>query len=123
MADISSGVKLFNESYYFEAHDFFEQLWNDSEDKDKIFFQGLIQISVGSYHLLNKNTTGALSQYKKGYKKLEKFSSGYFGLDIENLLKQVNRLILILESDKKKPYSDEKFELPVLGYLNNFKNK
>ena len=72
--DINKGIELFNDGSYFEAHDHFEEMWNEAERGEKEFYQGLVQISVGSYHLICGNNKGALSQYNKGMSKLEKLT-------------------------------------------------
>lgn len=94
---IDEGIKLFNEQDFFAAHDFFENLWMNAESKDKLFFQGMVQISVGGYHLLNKNYKGSLSQYKKGTAKLRKYVPHYKGIELENLLQKINNVITNLE--------------------------
>ncbi len=50
MLNITEGIKLFNNSDFFAAHDFFEGLWMEAK-KDKLFYQGLIQVSVGCFSL------------------------------------------------------------------------
>jgi hypothetical protein len=94
--NLDEGIKLFNESKYFEAHDWFEDLWMDLKGEDKIFIQALVQISVGSYHLVNNNLQGAISQYTKALIKLEKFPEKnekinllQLRIDINNIIKQI----------------------------------
>lgn len=94
---IEEGVKLFNEHDFFAAHDFFENLWIYAESEDRLFFQGMVQISVGGYHLLNKNYKGSLSQYQKGTTKLKNYLPGYMGIDLEILLQKINYIISDLE--------------------------
>lgn len=64
------GVELFNCHDFFSAHDIFEELWVEADRENKMFFQGLVQISVGCYHLICKNYKGAVSQLEKGLSKL-----------------------------------------------------
>ena len=95
MIDISDGIKLFNDSDYFSAHDFFEDVWMDASRNEKEFFQGLVQISVGCYHLICGNLKGAESQLTKGKTKLSKFEPGYYKVDLTNLN---NKIKLLLEN-------------------------
>jgi predicted metal-dependent hydrolase len=94
---IEEGVKLFNEQDFFAAHDFFENLWMTAESKERLFFQGMVQISVGGYHLLNQNYKGSLSQFKKGTDKLKEYIPHYKGIELEILLQKINYLITNLE--------------------------
>lgn len=95
--EIQEGVDLFNNHDFFAAHDFFENLWIGAESKDRFFLQGMVQISVGGYHLLNENYKGSLSQFKKGTEKLKNYIPGYKGIELEILLQKLDNVISELE--------------------------
>ncbi len=95
--EIKEGVNLFNEHDFFAAHDFFESLWIGAKSEDRLFFQGMVQISVGGYHLLNNNYKGSLSQYQKATVKLKNYVPGYKGIELEILLQKINDVITDLE--------------------------
>lgn len=95
--EIEEGVNLFNDHDFFAAHDFFENLWINAENKDRLFFQGMVQLSVGGYHLLNMNYKGSLSQYQKGTTKLKNYIPVYKGIELEILLQKINNIISDLE--------------------------
>ena len=103
MVDISKGIDLFNNADFFAAHDFFENLWIESEQKDRLFFQGMVQVSVGCYHLICGNYKGARSQYKKASEKLVNYHPLYYGINLEKLLLTVDELKI----DLKKYFSSE----------------
>ncbi len=96
MHNIKEGIKLFNNSEFFEAHDFFEDIWIETDNEDRLFYQGLIQVSVGCFHLISKNYKGALSQFNKGYAKLSKYPETYYGVNVQRLLYNVGNLIFDL---------------------------
>lgn len=93
MIDISEGITLFNNQDYFEAHDYFEDKWLEAGPKERKFLQGLVQVSVGSFHLISGNKKGALSQYTKAYRKFRKYFSPYEGVDLLALTNQLKVLI------------------------------
>ncbi len=97
LKDISEGIRLFNDADFFSAHDFFEDCWLNCANDEKAFFQGLVQISVGSFHLLSGNFKGSKSQYSKGIKKLEKYIPFFCDLDIKKLLDQTGLLINLMD--------------------------
>lgn len=74
------GVDEFNSGKFFECHDTLEEIWRGVRGRDREFLQGLIQISVGLYHLDNRNLTGAESQLTKGLRKLGTFGDSHFGI-------------------------------------------
>ena len=92
MIDLSDGVKLFNNADFFESHDYFEDLWMNAEHPDRLFYQGMVQISVGCYHLEHKNYKGALSQFTRGSEKLIRYPEIYNGVNLSKLLKDVEPL-------------------------------
>ncbi|MCF8243152.1 MAG: DUF309 domain-containing protein [Melioribacteraceae bacterium] len=97
MIDISEGVNLFNDWRFFEAHDYFEDIWLDYCGEARMFFQGLIQISVGYFHLINNNFRGSYNQLSKGSTKLQNYSPAYFQVDVEQLIKEFEPFIEKLE--------------------------
>ena len=59
------GIKAFNERNFYDAHEYWEELWLDYKLEDSKFIQGLIQLAVSYYHLFNNNLNGAKSMIKK----------------------------------------------------------
>ncbi len=83
------GIDEFNRGFFFECHDTLEDLWHETRGIDRLFLQGLIQISVGFYHLLNRNYKGAVSQFTKGLDKLDCYRPSHRGIELEHFMKQV----------------------------------
>ena len=50
-----NGLNAFNDKDYYDAHEYWEDLWSDYILKDAKFVQGLIQLSVGYFHISNYN--------------------------------------------------------------------
>jgi predicted metal-dependent hydrolase len=98
MIDISEGVLLFNDNDFFSAHDFFENIWMEVNINEKVFFQGLVQISVGCYHLICGNLKGAESQLSKGIDKLEAFKPVFYQINIQKFTKEILVLLDNLEN-------------------------
>lgn len=87
------GVDLFNRKEFFECHDVWEELWQEERSERRLFLQGMIQAAVGSYHLTNGNTTGAISQYTKSLDKLRQYPPDYFGINLEGLRSELERCL------------------------------
>jgi len=88
-AAFSRGVEEFNAGKYFECHDTLEEIWMGTSGRERIFLQGLIQVSVGFYHFGNGNPSGALSQWGKGTMKLSAFGSEFEGVRLGPLMDAV----------------------------------
>ncbi|TLZ85250.1 MAG: DUF309 domain-containing protein [Methanobacteriota archaeon] len=72
---IDQGIRLFNEEYFFEAHEVLEDLWKREPGKSKVFLQGLIQICAAYHHFQNGNLIGAETLLDRGKRRTESLSS------------------------------------------------
>jgi predicted metal-dependent hydrolase len=79
------GIEEFNAGKFFECHETLEDVWHGIRGSARDFFQGLIQISVGFYHLGNGNLKGGRSQLEKGLLRLERYPARFVGIDLERL--------------------------------------
>ena len=82
-AAFDKGVREFNDAFYFECHDTLEELWSGLRGPARDFFQGLIQVAVGHYHLGSGNRAGAASMFERALHRLERYPCRYFGFDLE----------------------------------------
>ena len=82
------GINAFNNRCFYDAHEYWEELWLDYKLKDAIFIQGLIQLAVSYFHLFNNNLNGARSMIRKCVRKVEGLEMER-GMDINELIKQI----------------------------------
>ena len=84
------GINLFNSHSFYECHDVLEDVWFDVRGSSRRFYQGLIHLAVGFYHItVRKNPKGAVSQLSKGIEKLSDYRPGYQGVELDSLLKEI----------------------------------
>ena len=69
----NKGVDLFNQKKFYDAHEEWEEMWSNYYLKDRLFIQGLIQVTVSFYHLSTNNIKGAKNLMKRGVEKLNQF--------------------------------------------------
>jgi predicted metal-dependent hydrolase len=86
------GLRFYRAGEYFEAHESWEDLWSDYYLPDRKFVQGLIQLSVSFVHLENGNIKGAKSLLNKCTEKFKEFDGLQRGVDVNNLLIQINQV-------------------------------
>ena len=86
-----AGLKLYNEKNFYDAHEKWEDLWSDYYLKDRLFIQGLIQLSVSFVHLKNNNMNGAKSLLNKCKQKFEGFDIQR-GIDVKKLLISIEKV-------------------------------
>jgi predicted metal-dependent hydrolase len=82
---LRQGVEEFNRAHYFEAHETLEDLWRETSGPLRLFYQGLIQLAVGLYHLSHGNRRGALNLLAKGLDKLAMYQPVCQDIDVEAL--------------------------------------
>jgi len=111
------GIQLFNEEYFFEAHEHLEGMWHLERGEGRAFLQGLIQVCAGFHHFQNGNLIGALDLLRRGPDKMRKYPGRYMGIDAGGLLEKVEaartqiELIHRGEGDRSKVVFP-KIELP-----------
>ncbi|MCS6864138.1 MAG: DUF309 domain-containing protein [Gemmataceae bacterium] len=77
------GIERFNQGEYFEAHEVWEDLWQDSPSADRRFYQALIQAAVAIYHHQRGNNTGAQRLLQSGRRYMQPYAPVYHGLAVE----------------------------------------
>ena len=85
------GIDAFNNQHFYDAHEYWEELWLDYKLTDASFIQGLIQLAVSYFHYFNGNLRGARSMSKKCLSKFEQFEYAR-GIDIKELKSQIINL-------------------------------
>ena len=91
---IQEGIRLFNDEYFFEAHEVLEDVWKQEHGEPRLFLQGLIQISAAYHHYQNGNLVGAATLLQRGADKIRKYPARYLGIDAAGLVARV-------EADRK----------------------
>tara|TARA_Y100001970_G_C14217517_1_gene850588 strand:- start:383 stop:766 length:384 start_codon:yes stop_codon:yes gene_type:complete len=86
-----NGISFFNEKKYYEAHESWEDLWSDYYLPDANFIQGLIQLSVGYFHITNLNINGAIGLLTKSIKKLTPYSPKCRSINVDILIDSATR--------------------------------
>lgn len=80
------GVEQFNQGEYYACHDTLEALWMDAIAPQKPFYQGILQIAVGLYHLGNQNWHGAAILLGEGSNRLAPFEPTFGNIDVSGLV-------------------------------------
>lgn len=80
------GVDQFNRGEFYACHDTLEAIWIEAPVFEKKFYQGILQIAVGLYHLGNHNWRGAVILLGEGLNRLGEYQPEYGGIDVEQLI-------------------------------------
>ncbi len=91
------GIEEFNQGEFYACHDTLEALWMEASEPEKRFYQGVLQIAVGCYHLGNLNWRGAVILLGEGMRRLEAYEPAYSGIDVTKLREQSAELLTALQ--------------------------
>ena len=104
-----NALNLFNDQKWYEAHDAFEDIWNTLDGDERQIIQGILQVSVSQFHLSKGNHNGATILLGEGYGRIKNRTKINLGIDLENLCKCLERLLIKLHygeelNENDKPY-------------------
>ena len=85
----NSGLNSFKNKQFYDAHEFWEELWIDYKLSDSKFIQGLIQLSVAYFHITNLNKKGAISLFKKSFLKLKLYAPSHREINVSKILVKI----------------------------------
>ena len=85
------GLAHFNAKKFFEAHEFWEEIWLVESEPEKTFLQGLIQITAAFHHRQGGNPEGLELLLASGIVKLLRFPEDHRGLAIGELRENAKR--------------------------------
>ena len=95
------GLTLFNSADWYFAHDYFEELWHETDGPERQVIQGILQIAVAQLHLESGNTNGAKILYGEGLGRLRTSKIADFGIDIKTLCETVEERLNLLHKNEK----------------------
>ncbi|WP_319421710.1 DUF309 domain-containing protein [Pleurocapsa sp. FMAR1] len=96
-AKFEQGIAEFNQQQFYACHDTLEAIWVEVPEADKRFYQGILQVAVGCYHLSNGNLRGATILLGEAVRRLYDYQPDYEGVNVELLLEQAIKLLQTLQ--------------------------
>lgn len=110
------GIRLFERGDYFESHEVWESLWNQTAGVDRDFYQGLIQVAVALCHYCNGNMRGGGELYRRATGRLERYRPRHRGLDVDRFLADLGRCFApVLAADAEHPVPFDASLVPCLA--------
>ena len=105
----SDALNLFNNQKWYEAHDAFEEIWNNLVGDERQIIQGILQVSVSQFHLSKGNLNGATILLGEGLGRIKNRTDINLGVDLKSFCKCLEELLFKLQyreelKDKDKPY-------------------
>ena len=106
---LHEAIVLFNNQKWYEAHDAFEDIWNDLVGDERQIVQGILQVSVSQFHLSKGNLNGTMILLGEGLGRIKNRVSEDLGIDLLLLCNDLESLLNKLHSDIPLNRSDVPF--------------
>lgn len=111
------GIAHFNAREFFDAHEIWEDLWNEEHGQAHNFVQGLIQFATALHHFEAHNMKGAKLLYVSGVELLQPYGDIFWDLPVKKLIDAmtdcVKGLLPYKQSDLPGRYHSDKEKFPV----------
>lgn len=86
---VAQGVGEFNAGRFFEAHEFWEDLWLETVGHERLLLQGLIQIAAGYLKAESGNRGATIKLLTKGLNLVRQFLPRALGLELQPFVQAV----------------------------------
>ena len=103
--EFKQAIAEFNQQQFYACHDTLEAIWVEAPETDKRFYQGILQVAVGCYHLSNDNLKGAIILLGEAVRRLRDYQPDYEAIDVSQLLEQAIALLQALQQLKPEETS------------------
>ena len=90
---LQEAIDLFNNQKWYEAHDAFEDIWNDLVGDERQIVQGILQVSVSQFHLNKGNLNGAMILLGEGLGRIRNRVSEDLEIDLILLCSSLEALL------------------------------
>ena len=104
--EFMTAIALFNNGDYYACHDTLEEIWHNAWQSDRAFYQGILQVAVGLYHLKNQNWHGATILLGEGTSRLPAYLPDYQSIDVESLLEASLQILRTMQIGGKEGMLD-----------------
>ena len=98
---VYQGLLLFNQLFFYEAHEYFEDAWRETEDESREFFRVLLQMSGGFYRLTQARPQAARKFFNHALSWLSDFPNPYRGFNTNLLKNMLQELIEAVDDGQK----------------------
>ena len=106
---LQNAIELFNNQKWYEAHDAFEDIWNELVGDERQIVQGILQISVSQFHLKKGNLNGAMILIGEGLGRIRSRISYDLGIDLSLLCNNLESLLEKLHTNMPLNENDVPF--------------
>jgi uncharacterized protein len=96
--ELGEGLRCYRAQEFFAAHEHWESVWLASNEPEKAFLQGLIQVAAAFHHLQRGNPRGTRSLLERARMRLGRCPECFGGIDVSSLCRDIESWLQVLEA-------------------------
>jgi len=100
---LAEGLRRYRAGQFFAAHEAWESVWLECQEPEKMFLQGLIQVTAAFYHLQRNNPRGTALLLQAALGRLERYPSRFGGISVALLCNDIREWLQALETGEPVP--------------------
>jgi predicted metal-dependent hydrolase len=101
--ELAEGLRRYHAEEFFAAHEAWESLWLVAQEPDKMFLQGLIQVTAAFYHLQRNNPQGTARLLQAALRRLEPYPASFGAISVAELRNDIREWLKALEAGAPAP--------------------
>lgn len=95
---VKQGLQSFNQGDFYEAHEFFEDSWRDTQESTRELFRALLHLSGGYYRLTQDRPGAAKKFFTRARHWIQKFPSPFLGLNTAEIEAHLKVLLTVIDT-------------------------
>jgi uncharacterized protein len=100
---LAEGLRLYDAGEFFAAHEAWESVWLGSQEPEKTFLQGLIQVTAAFHHHQRDNPRGTARLLQAALRRLELYPACFGGIYVTLLCDDIRERLQALKADEATP--------------------
>jgi uncharacterized protein len=100
---LAEGLRRYRAGEFFAAHEEWESVWLGAQEPEKMFLQGLIQVTAAFHHLQRNNPLGTALLLRAALGRLARYPACFGGLSVALLRDDIREWLEALEKDAPVP--------------------
>jgi predicted metal-dependent hydrolase len=100
---LAEGLRLYHAEQFFAAHEAWESVWLRAQEPEKMFLQGLIQVTAAFHHLQRNNPQGTALLLQAALGRLERYPAFFADISVTCLCNDIREWLRALEAGAPAP--------------------
>ena len=100
---LAEGLRCYQEGEFFAAHEAWEGVWLEAQEPEKMFLQGLIQVTAAFHHFDRNNLQGTALLLRAALGRLERYPACFGGISVVLLCNDIREWLQALETGALAP--------------------